>query len=131
MRIRDLNVLSLNELTNTKDPRIRAIHVPGSDRCAAYPTTNGGMQNGSSVGIRTRCIHVFACLYAQSVIIDKISASELSRKFIKRLEYMENTSWTPLMTPTLPTCPRSFARSGGPCASRRRPLLTPADTSAR
>ncbi len=34
MRIRDINVLSLNELTNTKDSRIRAIHVPGSDRWA-------------------------------------------------------------------------------------------------
>ena len=26
----------------------------------AYPTSNGGMQNGSSVGIGTCCIHVFA-----------------------------------------------------------------------
>ncbi len=34
MRIRDLNVLSMNDFTNTKDPRIKAIHVPGSDRCA-------------------------------------------------------------------------------------------------
>ena len=31
MRIRDYNVLTMNEVTNTKDPRIRAIHVPGSD----------------------------------------------------------------------------------------------------
>ena len=46
------------------------------------------MQNGSSVGIRiqyTHCIHVFARadLYAQSELINKISASELSRKFVK------------------------------------------------
>ena len=27
-----------------------------------HPTTNSGMQNGSSVGIRPRCVHVFACL---------------------------------------------------------------------
>ncbi len=44
------------------------------------------MQNGSSVGISTRCAHVFACfgtdLYAQSVPINKISASELGRKLI-------------------------------------------------
>ncbi len=55
---------------------------------AAYPTTNGGVQNGSSVGIGTRCMHVFlhvlgADLHAQSVLVNKISASELSRKFIK------------------------------------------------
>ncbi len=45
------------------------------------------MQNGSSVGICTRCIHVLALfgtdLYAQSVLINKISASELGRKLIK------------------------------------------------
>ena len=52
-----------------------------------YPTTNGGMQNGSSVGICTHRVHVFCTfgsdLHAQSVLIDEISASELSRKFIK------------------------------------------------
>ncbi len=51
------------------------------------PTTIGSMQNGSSVGISTRCMHILACLgadlYLQPAIIDKISASELSRKFIK------------------------------------------------
>ncbi len=45
------------------------------------------MQNGSSVEICTRCIHVFctfdADLYAQTVPSNKISASELRRKFIK------------------------------------------------
>ena len=48
----------------------------------------GGMQSGSSVGTRTRRIHSFARsdadLYAQSVIINEIFASELTRKFIKR-----------------------------------------------
>ena len=37
-----------------------------------YPTTNGGMQYGSSVGIYTHRMHVFArlasILYAQSVL---------------------------------------------------------------
>ncbi len=51
------------------------------------PTTNGGIENGMSVGICTHCIPVFARwapdLHAQSVIINKISASELSQKFIK------------------------------------------------
>ena len=51
------------------------------------PTSNGGTQNGSSVGIRTRCMHVFCTfgvdLYAQSVLVNKVSASELSQKFIK------------------------------------------------
>ncbi len=52
-----------------------------------YPTTNGGMQNGSSVGIYTHCKYVFCTFgtdsYAQSVLINKISASDLSRKLIK------------------------------------------------
>ncbi len=47
------------------------------------------MQNGSSVGICTHCTHFFARLaqnlYAQSVLISKISALELSRKFINDL----------------------------------------------
>ncbi len=51
-----------------------------------YPTTNVGMQNGRSVGTCTHCVHVFARLgadlHAQSVLIDKISASELTRTFI-------------------------------------------------
>jgi hypothetical protein len=34
MRLRDLNVMAMNEMTNTKDKRIRAIHVPESDRWA-------------------------------------------------------------------------------------------------
>ena len=47
------------------------------------------MQNGSSVGICTRCVRVIflprfgADLHAQSVLCSKISASELSRKFVK------------------------------------------------
>ncbi len=52
-----------------------------------YPTSNGGMQNGSSVGICTRCVHVFARLAPICVLsrclFNKISASELSRKVIK------------------------------------------------
>ncbi len=62
------------------------------------------MQNGSSVGICTRCIHVFARLapdlYAQSVLIHKISASELSRKFIKSALLVGNWS--------LAVCPRTM-----------------------
>ena len=45
------------------------------------------MQNGSSVGTCTHCIHVSACfgadLHAQSVLINKFFASELSRMFVK------------------------------------------------
>ncbi len=51
------------------------------------PTSNAGMQNGSSVGICTQCKHVFARfgadLHAQSVLSNKISAAELRRKLIK------------------------------------------------
>ena len=31
MRLRDINLLAINEVTNTKDKRIKAIHVPGTD----------------------------------------------------------------------------------------------------
>ena len=63
-------------------------NMVGSIPLQQYPTTTcGGMQNGSSVEICTRFIHVFCTFgvdwHAQSVLINKISASELSRKFIK------------------------------------------------
>ncbi len=53
-----------------------------------YPTTDGGMQKVSSVGIcSTRRIHGFRTfgtdLYVQLALINKISASELSQKLIK------------------------------------------------
>ncbi len=51
------------------------------------PTSNGGMQSGSSVGMCPRCVHVFGMLGtnlpAQSVLSNEISASELRRKFAK------------------------------------------------
>ncbi len=57
------------------------VFFPKDLRLHQYPTTNGGMQNGSSVGI---CVCMFgADLYAQSELINKISASELSWKIIK------------------------------------------------
>lgn len=31
MRLRDINLLAINEVTNTKDNRIKAIHVPDTD----------------------------------------------------------------------------------------------------
>ncbi len=59
----------------------------GKDGGSRGPTTNGGMQNESSVGTRTRRMHVICMFrtdfYAQSVLIKKVSASELSGKFIK------------------------------------------------
>ncbi len=52
-----------------------------------YPTTNGRMLSGSSAGLCAHCVSIFctfgANFYAQSVLISKISASEISRKFIK------------------------------------------------
>ena len=66
------------------------------------PTTNGGMQNGRSVGLRGT-LHTRFCtfgtdLYAQSVLINKIFASELRRKFIKNalLVGFQHTSSSPL-----------------------------------
>ncbi len=47
--------------------------------CTVHPTTNGAVQNGSSVGIYTNCIHVSACwapICMMSVLVE-ISASEL------------------------------------------------------
>jgi hypothetical protein len=32
MRLKDINLLAINEVTNTKDKRIKAVHVPDSDR---------------------------------------------------------------------------------------------------
>ncbi len=61
-------------------------------RCTRYtstdcPTTNGGMQNGSSVGIRTCCVHVFArsapIFMLSRCLLTEFCASELSRKFVK------------------------------------------------
>ncbi len=54
----------------------------------AYPTVDGGVQNGSSVGICARCVqHVLASLAPTCMLsrcsLAKISASEVSRKFIK------------------------------------------------
>ncbi len=43
--------------------RTRTFFFPGTP-CACYPTTNGGMQNGSSVGISTHCSHFFCTLGA-------------------------------------------------------------------
>ncbi len=48
------------------------------------PTTNRGMQNGSSVGTCARCMHVFArsvpIRMLSRCLSTKISASELSRE---------------------------------------------------
>ena len=61
-------------------------NVPYRDIIPTQPPTVA-CKNGSSVGMCTSCIHVFASsstdLHAQSALIDKISASELRRKFIK------------------------------------------------
>ncbi len=46
-----------------------------------YPTTKGGMQNGST--LHTRFCTFGGDLHAQLVFINKTSASELSRKLIK------------------------------------------------
>ncbi len=54
-----------------------------------FPTTKGGMQNGSSAGIYTHrtqvCARLAPDLHAQSVLINEISASELRRKFFKNV----------------------------------------------
>ena len=53
---------------------------------STYPTS-GGMQNGSSVGRYSHCIHIFCMfdtnLHAPRVLINKISATKFSQKSIK------------------------------------------------
>ena len=46
-----------------------------------YPTTNGGMQNGSSVGVYTRCIYTF---FARLVPICLLSRCILAKKNLRR-----------------------------------------------
>ncbi len=59
---------------------------------APIPAASGGRQNGSSVAMRTCCAHVFATLgadlHAQSMLINKIYASELIRKFIIKVVFV-------------------------------------------
>ncbi len=69
----------------------QAVGDSGPHFCACssifFPTSNGGMQNGSSIEICTQCTHIFARLaadsHAQSGLVGKISATDLMRKFIK------------------------------------------------
>ena len=44
-----------------------------------YPTTNGGMQNGSSVEMLTHCVHVFACLVSIFTLSQWITTKFLPR----------------------------------------------------
>ena len=75
-------------LTLFKDASTPCIFIIYLRHLQAYPTSNGGRQNGSSVGISTHCMHVFCTFGARLVcssrcLVTKISASELSRKLIK------------------------------------------------
>ena len=49
-----------------------------------YPTTNGGMQSGSSVGTCARRVHVFCTFFLHQFVRSVGAASELSQKLIKR-----------------------------------------------
>ncbi len=95
-------------------------------------------KNGSSVGIRTHCIHVFARLATifmlSRCMFDKISASELSRKFTKSALLAGPTHPVPpslsaSLSPQCATspCPRppwSPAPVASPASSSRRPRCT-------
>ncbi len=94
----------------------------------AYPTTNGGMQNGSPVGACTRCMHVFArsapsCMLSRCLVTE-LSASELSRKLIKSpllvgdawvFKTWLGNGWTLAKSPPPPSILSSFPaeREGG------------------
>ncbi len=82
--MRSLFILALLALVLLSSSPFMAGTVSSWPYNCSSPTTNIGMQNGSSVGIRTHCTHVFARLTpTQLVLLNKISSSELSRKLIK------------------------------------------------
>ena len=79
------------------------------------PTSNGGMQNESSVGICTRRMHVFARLapicMPSRCLVTKISASELSQKFVKcALLGLCIVGMAVILLETLSSCYRSLNR---------------------
>ena len=75
------------------------------------------MQNGSSVGMYTHCIHVFARfgadLPAQSVLSNEISASELSRKLIKSALLVGLPLSQSISTFLIRLCPKSAPQREG------------------
>ncbi len=75
----------------------------------AYPTTNGGVQkwklSWNMYKLHTRFCTLGADLHAQSVLIDKISASQLSRKFIKSALLVGHTHTPHTPPPPLPPPP--------------------------
>ncbi len=64
------------------DPRTTLCLATCATCVPNYPTTNGGAQNGE-LSWNTYTFFTNANLYGQSVIVNKISASELSWKFTK------------------------------------------------
>ncbi len=93
-----------------------------------HPTTNGDVQNESSVGISTR---VFArwvpILFAQSVLINRISALKLSRKFIKSALLVGYSS--PPLSPKILLPEQNFSSSTSsvplPCSLLQPPNPSP------
>ncbi len=75
--------------------------------CNDHPTTNGGMQNGSSGGMHARCIHVLARfgtdLHAQSVLSSKKFRHRSSVGSLLRVH-----CWLGMLFANLPTLYRSF-----------------------
>ncbi len=49
------------------------------------PTTNGGTQNGSSVGISTHCTHILACLAPICVLSRCLVTKFLRRSSVRSL----------------------------------------------
>ncbi len=97
-----------------------------------FPTTNGGMQNWSSVGIlytlHTRFSTFGNDLCDQSVLINKITASELSRKSVKSAllvgflfrSWLPGTFWffPPFVWWWQPLPIRSWKERGWRCSKR-------------
>ncbi len=86
---------------------------------AQFPTTKGGMQNGK-VSRNVYTMHARFCTFgadahAQSMLISKVSASELSRKFIKSALLVGVAVWVVLLL----TQPRTRVASFVPERSSR------------
>ena len=87
------------------------------------PTTNGGMQNGSSVGICTRCLHVF-CTFGAICMLSQCSLTKfLHRSSVGSLLRVRYIGWEVASLGWLSNTQEG--RSRQPCHHSTLPSLLP------